>query len=344
MTDSQYYFNRWLTSFNIDVEVVREWPKFVAFAAVGQMILERMQFALGGFVNNGPNGQMLIQKGWDNKHILTSLEIDDEVTSNNFSVSVSWQCLFRLDRLIHQSKILTRPSAAWQNDWAAWSGYMLGIQGVSSPMINLNTVQANVNGTCIGGQYLSGIQDLLQTPQAQAYTPYDWSNPNFSTGIGAPFNNYLYYYNRHRMETKPNRFNFPRGHSQDPNNAPMPRDGANAAGGLGPPSSGPPNTPSVASYQIAPVQNRYVMHGHAQRAGAMPAIPTLITYDGGNAYEVDSSMTQIEQYVTNTGVPIYKASWYIPYILPYEIPSGINPYSKLAITLTEPMINESIDA
>lgn len=328
LSSQQGFFNRWKVGFNVDVECMQDRSKQECFNIIGQIILERM----ANLFNAGNDGTQLFVGRIDNKHLLMSMGITDHVTSNKFTLDMEWLCIFKLDQLLSASKVLSRPQAAIQNNWAAWSLAMTGIQGFSSPNFTLQTVQRQVNASNLN-QIPSTLYDTFTTPQAPGYQPGSYSDPSGGGNIQAPYTNYSHFSNKHRIETDSQTRALPKGFNASGAGY-SGRDGASSSGGLAPPSTGTAAGAS-SSYRIGPTQNTYTMHGQAERVGALPAIPTLVTYDGIALAEVGKSVVELTQYTLGGGIPAYRVMWYMSYALPYEIPPGTNPYTKLNVTLTE---------
>lgn len=329
LTNQQGYFHRWRVGFNIDVECMQDRSKTECFGIIGQIVLERMANLFGAI---SVDGTSLVTKGFDNRHMLMNMSIMDKVTSNKFSMDLEWLCSFRLDQILNASKILSRPQSAIQNNWSAWTSAMVGIQGFSAPNFILQTMQRPVSAAS-NQQTPSSIYDQFNTPIAPGYTPTELSGPPPNTGIGAPYTNYSHFSARHRISSDSQTRTVPKGFNSSGSGY-SGRTGTDSSGGLAPPSAGVAS-PSTSSYRIGPTQNTYTLYGQAERIGAVPAIPTLTTYDGAILAEVGKSAVELTQYTISGGIPVYRVMWYISYALPNEIPPGVNPYSKLNVTLSE---------
>lgn len=329
LTSQQGFFNRWKVLFNVEVECMQDRSKTECFPIIGQIILERMQNLFGAL---SVDGTQLVAKAINNKHMLMSMGIVDTVTSNKFSLDMEWLCTFRLDQLLTASKILSRPSAAVQNNWNAWSQAMIGIQGVSAPNFILQTEHRPVSASS-AEQTPKRVYDQFVPPQAPGYSTPELSGPPPNSGIQGPFDNYSHFSARHRIESDSQTRTAPKGFNSSGSGY-SPRDGASTSGGLAPPSAGVAS-PSTNAYRIGPTQNTYALYGQAERVGGVPAIPTLATYDGVILAEVGKSAVELTQYTISGGIPVYRVMWYMSYALPAEIPPGTNPYSKLNLTLSE---------
>lgn len=328
---SQGSFEQWAVSFDFDVEVIAGRAKMECVPILGQIMLERMQNILGAQTD----GTKMFLKRLNINHYLTGLTITDYVTKNRFSMSAQWKCIFNLANLITISKILSRPQALVQNNWVLWMQNMLGIQGVSSPRFSLKTFDRPVN-VRDGVQYPKTLYDTYNYPTAPEIEGTVLGLESPSGGIGAPYTNYIHFNSNHRIETESYNYSGKRSYGSSVETyVPRQNDGS---GGNAPPSSGVP-APSDTTYRVGPTSNTYVCYGSAQRIGAPPAVPVLVSYDGIPLVEVGKSAVEVSQMTIGQGTPVYNVSWFFRYQLPNEIPPGVNPFSRLNLTLSERTIN-----
>jgi hypothetical protein len=334
---SMNYFNFWMVHFDIDVEVLKNYPKLMAMPILSQMILERMQNVFAAAINN--NGQLFVPR-LNNKHLLWDMRITDDVTSNRFNWEMTWRCMFNLSNALAISKVLSYPTGDPNNNWASWLVGMFGIQGVSAPNIILETIYRPVSAAS-GEGIPSVIYDHYNYPPTIPYQPTTFEPPSGGGApIGPPFDNYHTFSSSHRFESNSQTYSGQQGYGTS--GAPYsPRSGTGPSGGVSPPGTGSP-TPSNSSYKIGPTSSFYVNHGFAERVGALPAIPTAASYGGYGLTEIGKSATEITQYTIAGGIPVYRIDWYTKYALPVEILPNVNPYTQLSLTLTENQINVPI--
>lgn len=329
------YFNSWMIHFDIDCEVLCGRSKLECMPLLSQMILERMQNVFGAIPT--ADGSGLFVPRLVNKHLLWNLHITDEVTSNKFNWEMDWKCVFSLTQMLQLSKVLSYPTSNPESNWATWLLGMFGIQNVSAPGMELKTIYRPVSAAS-GENTPSVLYDRNVYGPTIPYGPPAFVESGGSGAIGAPYSNYTSFQNHHRIESNSNTFTGAQGYGSEA--VPyQPRDGRSASGGLAPPGTGTsPNSSS--SYKVAPTDSRYITHGHAERVGAPPAIPTLVSYNGVPLVEIGKSATELTVSTIAGGIPVYRVAWYLGYAFGQELSPTVNPYQGLSLTLTEPQINE----
>lgn len=335
LNSTSNYFNWWNINFTVDCEVFREYPKIAAFPVIAQMMLERMGKILKAEFDQEA-GQLFVRR-FDNKHLLTNVRISDEVTSNRFHMEFDWRCMFNLRDAINLSKILSPPTAKPTNTWYAWMESMFGIQGVSSPGVSLTTISRPVSAASAHST-LSTLYDRAFYYQPPAYDSYEPVSEYPPENIQAPYTNYIGYTAKHTFRSETNTYARPRGF--ETGTSYYPRNGSDSSGGLVPPGSGT-GIPSADTYKIAPTTTIYELVGGAQRVGAIPAIPTLATYDGKALVEVATPIIELTAHTIAGGTPVFTVLWKLSYALPDEMTQGVNPFSKLNLTLTEQTVYEA---